>query len=148
MKEIQLTQGFVALVDDSDYAWASQFCWHAAVRGTQVYAGRNGGFLMHRELLPGAKIVDHVNGNTLDNRRENLRSATRSQNAANSRHWLGKPTRGIRELPSGRFGAYITIQGRQKHLGVFDSKEQAAEARDAAAKAAFGEFARLNSEAR
>src|ERR1035437_8429020 len=95
-REIPLTMGQVALVDDEDYDWLmSQGKWHALKRthGTAYYAMRavrkpGGGYshqCMHRILMDAPKgiEVDHINGNGIDNRRANLRTATHLQNSSN-----------------------------------------------------------------
>src|SRR6266566_1493572 len=90
MQKISLTQGRSALVDDKDYAWLSKWKWHCTEHG---YARRCGypeksPISMHREILGlqkgDRKIVDHKNGNKLDNRRSNLRLCTFAQNIRNS----------------------------------------------------------------
>src|SRR4030067_2579990 len=99
MKKIPLSRGMVTLVDDLDYEWLSQWKWYAARGGATFYAGRSlprsaegrGAVWMHRLILsvPPGIDVDHRNGNGLDNRRINLRSCNRSQNACNMRPIVG-----------------------------------------------------------
>ncbi len=97
MREINLTRGEVALVSDEDYQYLNQFKWYArdntknktfyARRGVRVN-GKNGGIFMHRDILKvtDRKIqVDHINHDTLNNTRENLRLATPSQNRCNTK---------------------------------------------------------------
>lgn len=92
MREIPLTRGKVALVDDDDWPLVAEIKWHALVKKSVCYAqakpARSGpSILMHRVIL-GAKrgqIVDHINGDGLDNRRRNLRLTTPSGNATNNR---------------------------------------------------------------
>lgn len=91
-------------------------------------------------------LVDHRNGNGLDNRRSNLRLATQAQNMSNR----GRPTNntsGYKGVSAGRLGgwrAYITSRGKRLDIGTFASKEEAAEAYNAKALELHGEFARLN----
>jgi hypothetical protein len=89
MRVIPLTQGYYAIVDDRDYPWLVRFKWHVAKRGTKRYAcGWVGGkkMLMHRLLCEG-RVIDHINGNGLDCRRENLRGVTcRAINNWNTRN--------------------------------------------------------------
>jgi len=102
---------------------------------------------MHRDLFPGARMVDHINGNGLDNRRENLRPATNRENQGNSEKQQGVSSRfkGVCWVKSkGRWTAYIKTKKRLEKLGYFDDETQAAKAYNMAAIEVFGEFARLN----
>jgi hypothetical protein len=103
---------------------------------------------LHREILapPPGLVVDHINGNRLDNRRANLRVATPSENNANSRD---RPRRsGYRGVywhrQAERWVSQISVNGRLRHLGLFDDPEEAAKAYDVAARAAWGPYARTN----
>lgn len=145
MIEIPLTNGRgVALVDDED-AWAARYEWRLHNEG---YATRKRSILLHREIMerrgvPIPSTVDHRNLNKLDNRFENLRPATQSQNNANSVPRSSSGFKGVvRDKTSWR--AEIKNGGATVTLGVFDSSEDAARAYDVAARRAFGEFARLN----
>jgi len=91
--------------------------------------------------------VDHISGDKLDNRRGNLRICSHQQNmfnqkmrCTNSSGYYGVS----RSSKTGKFEAYLHIDGRKKYLGTYDSAEQAAVARDAAAVRFFGDYARLN----
>ncbi len=161
-KSIPLTQGYSAIVDLNNYEWLNQWKWHLhkkdhlryAVRqyrdptiknakghAKQIYVS------MHRIILGirGNKEVDHRNGNGLDNRRENLRPATRMQNSRNSRQYK-QIVSGLKGVYPQRKGwkALISVRGKAKKLGYFDNKYEAALAYDAAAKKYFKEFANLN----
>jgi hypothetical protein len=151
MKEMLLTKGKVALVDDEDYKFLIQWKWNFSSTG---YAARNGGtykkrknIKMHRLIMRATSgmEVDHINGNRLDNRRCNLRICTRSQNHCNvglsSRNTSG--FKGI-VFDYKTWNAKITKNGKRIHLGCFKNKEDAARAYDRAAKELFGEFAKLN----
>lgn len=158
MKTITLTRDKVALVDDEDYEWLSQWKWCAykplrsktfyAVRGSRIN-GKSRLVPMHRAILnPDPKVkVDHRNGDGLDNRRDNLRVCTNAQNGMNKR-FCGKRAIGhskykgvAKSTGAPTWRAYIRPGGRQIHLGTFVSEEDAARAYDAAAKVHFGEFA-------
>jgi len=155
MKQIPLTRGLVAIVDDEDYARLSHFKWYALYGRGACYAAHTVSqkpykvIPMHRLILyaPSRMEVDHANGDTLDNRRCNLRLASRAQNARNSKiHRTNKSGyKGVdfrkRER---RWRAQIMFQGKTYHLGYFDTAELAAQAYDAAARMAFGKFARTN----
>lgn len=156
-REIPLTQGYVALVDDADYEWLSQWKWHVAKNKSHAtpYAhraivGTHGKkLLMARAILdaPAGLCVDHINGNTLDNRRCNLRLATVSQNTAN-RHAVrpsSSPFTGVSwNKQRSMWKAQIEHMGKGQYLGLFADEEDAARAYDAAARLHFGEFAKLN----
>lgn len=103
---------------------------------------------MHRLILAPTQglLVDHINGDGLDNRRANLRLCTPAQNRANCRPPYSRrhALRGVQAAGRGRYRAAIGNGGRFRQLGTFDTAEEAALAYDAAAREAFGEFARLN----
>lgn len=155
MKEIPLTRGLVALVDDEDYDSLSPHKWYAFKHSEHctVYAGRKltaeGNILrMHRIILsaPSGLDVDHVNGDGLDNRRCNLRIATRSQNCHNRGAGRNNKSgyKGVCwHTQAGRWVAQIGIGGKRKHLGLFASPEEAYAVYCAAAKELHGEFARF-----
>src|SRR5665213_3111116 len=88
MREIQLTKGKIALVDDADYEYLSQFKWQAHRRGGKTYYAKTDigrrSVGMHQLVMDAGDLeVDHRDGNGLDNRRSNLRLATHSQNQCN-----------------------------------------------------------------
>lgn len=151
-------RGRVALVDEADFDLVTQFRWFVreAERprrpdGPYAYAnpcrdGRQRTVLMHR-LITGWPSTDHVNHNGLDNRRENLRPATASQNGANRRPVLGhtSPYKGVGwYVKLGKWSARIRCNGKARHLGYFTDEADAARAYDAAARQMFGEYASLN----
>jgi len=148
-KEIPLTQGYTALVDEEDYERVSQYNWHAHVRPHTIYAARSLGHgkgkqLLHKFLLPDTPEIDHRDGNGLNCCRDNLRPATHQQNCYNTnKQQLGY--KGVWDR-DGRYMARIQADGRRKHLGTFDTAEEAAIAYDKAAKELHGEFASLNFE--
>ena len=157
MREIQLTQGMVAKVDDEDYERLSRHKWYANKSYSVWYARRveklpDGKWVtirMHREIMgakPGQQL-DHIDGNGLNNTRSNLRFATNQENARN-RGFRSDNTSGFKGVSwndqRGKWTAYIRLNGKQKHIGVFDSVVKAACAYDAAALDAYGQFARLN----
>ena len=103
---------------------------------------------MHKLLCPcePGREVDHVDGNTLDNRRHNLRSVTRSQNSINKRAPKSNTSgfKGVSQVRTGKWAAYIKKDYQKHHLGTFDTKEEAARAYNRAARQLFGEHALLN----
>jgi hypothetical protein len=157
MKEIPLTQGMVALVDDEDFERLSQYKWYAWKSGNAFYATRNitlrkgvqGQMKMHREILnlTDRKIYcDHINHNGLDNQKHNLRACTSSENQMNTISKTGvSQYKGVCWYKQGEtWAAQIMIHRKRIHLGCYDSEEDAAKAYDEAAKLYFGEFACLN----
>jgi hypothetical protein len=144
--KIPLTQGKTALIDAADFSRVSAFRWIALRNGRNWYAMRWPGIYMHRLIL-GVREVDHINGNGLDNRRCNLRPATRSQQMQNSRKRLDTSSlyKGVYwDKTYGIWRAQIRINGRAISLGRFDNEVEAAKAYDKAAKEAFSEYARTN----
>ncbi len=157
VKEIPLTQGKVALVDDEDFEWLAQFKWCLSRTSTTEYAlrrvGRRGsrhGVFMHRAILgtPPGTVTDHANGNGLDNRRSNLRICSQSQNGGNSAKWrtpCSSQYKGVYLGSGGRsWRAHAMLHGRTVHLGSFASEREAAQAYNAWAVKTWGEFARVN----
>lgn len=152
--EIQLTRGLVALIDEADLDAVSQHSWHARNCKGRLYAAtsdRREGYpstlYMHRLILPGANRVDHINGNSLDNRRANLRDVTHRQNIANTFARDGGTSRfkGVHwARHAKKWSAHITVNGKGRNLGYFVDETDAAKAYDAAARAGHGTTARLN----
>lgn len=155
-RKIPIGNGVYAIVDEHDFNRVSMHPWHAltGANGSARYArssmkvagyARARTVLLHRFVLgvDGAEIVDHINGDGLDNRRANLRIASAHQSATNrgARGVIG--LNGVRH--SGRkFLASIAPNGQEIYLGTFNSSAEAAVVYNAAAVIAYGEFARLN----
>lgn len=152
MKEIKLTQGKIAVVDDSDFDQVNQFKWYAVKDKRRWYAKRtvkegSKNLFLHQFLFRGLKGIDHRDGNGLNNRRDNLRPATKSQNQANQPKCRKSSSRfkGVfYRRDNGKWRSILGLNGRLVHLGQFDCEEDAALAYNGAAKLFFGEFARLN----
>lgn len=152
MKQIPVGNELTALVDDKDYDLVAAYRWYPFHSGQNTYAQANTGghrnVLMH--VLIAGKRRDHKDGNGLNNQRSNLRDATCSQNAANSRKRTGTQSRykGVTYQAAGcsrdkRWKAYITKDG-QRISKNFATEEEAARWRDQKAVELFGEYARLN----
>jgi hypothetical protein len=151
-KQIQLTKGFVALVDDADYEWLSRQKWQASWNGGNWYAVKTdviGTMYMHRAIAnaPSGSVVDHVDGNTLNNQRCNLRTCSQSENMQN-RGKTKTNTSGYKGVTwhrnRNKFLAQIKVNNKNIYLGYFKSAEDAARAYDEAAKKHHGAFAYYN----
>ena len=138
MREIPLTQGKVALVDDEDYETLARFRWRACRNGNVYYAQRRGNkaigeptvVYIHREILnaPNGSLVDHRDGDGLNNIRPNLRLVTRSQNLQNSRR-SKRNTSGHKGVSwnkaRGKWSANIGHDSELIHLGLYSTREEA-----------------------
>lgn len=146
---IQLSDGEFALVDEEDYDELRTLTWHHGDEGYVVHTvgieGKTRMLLMHRVVLraPPEILVDHWDGNRLDNRKLNLRSASHRQNAQNRTTIAGRRYKGT-YASDGRWKARIKFEGKMVYLGAYESEEIAATAYDLAARRLFGDFARLN----
>lgn len=153
-KEIVLSQGKVAIVDDADYEWLSRWKWCASRVPHTCYAIRSVGrgktqkrTYMHRAILdaPPELWVDHINADGLDNRRANLRLCTRAENNRNRRKHRDTASRFKGIVPSyGKWIAQIKVNGKRFQLGRFVDEKSAARAYNEAAIRLHGEFAILN----
>jgi hypothetical protein len=157
VREIPLTQGKVALVDEEDYERVSARPWFAVkdekVNRTNWYARTRDGarhISLHRFILGAERgiQIDHKDGDGLNCRRENLRIATHGQNMQNRSKGSGSSRfKGVTWWSLngvGRWRAQIGYDGTMHHIGLFNSEEEAARAYDAKAREHFGEFARTN----
>jgi hypothetical protein len=169
MREVPLhgviAAGRVALVDDPDFELVMAYRWHVyekvrpsgSVRGpyamtTILNSSKRPSCIYMHALITGYRQTDHANGNGLDNRRQNLREATRSQNLGNQakhRSYMGRPTqsryKGVSRNGSG-WAARIRVDRQYHYLGTHRTEEEAAHAYDRAAREAWGSFARCNFE--
>jgi hypothetical protein len=156
-RKIPLTKGKYAIVDVDDYKHLSKYKWHVKEGKNTFYAVRHYYFksvhkhvCMHREIIkaPDNLFVDHINLNGLDNRKANLRLATKTQNSQNvpkTRRKTSSKYKGVSYQTRDRvWRAKIKIKRRDKHLGSFKNEIDAAKAYDRAARKYFGEFARPN----
>jgi len=148
MKEIQLTQGKVALVDDEDFEYLSQWKWYAYKSNSTFYVEREyigKAIKMHRLLMntPNGMLVDHIDHNGLNNQKSNLRNCTHGQNMQNRRPYGKSKYKGV-IFSQNRFRAQITLGKRNLYLGRYKSEIEAAKAYDEVAKKHYGEFANLN----
>ena len=159
MKEIKLGKsGKVTIVDDEDYDYLMQWKWfaHRSYATNDFYVCRKSlkkdgirgkMIMMHRVIMntPVGLVVDHINHNTLDNRKSNLRNCTISQNQMN------RNPRGVSKYLGvgfkkqiGKFDAKIKVNKKAIHLMYSYDEKEAARAYDKAALKYYGEFANLN----
>lgn len=142
-------------VSPEDYEWLSKFNWflsHDYPATSVRLGGRYPSRYMHRMIKLGADIesstdlIDHENGDTLDNRRSNLRICTVSENLQNSRPRSGSVStyKGVRWIKGRQWSASICVDGKRSYLGIYDSEIEAARVYDACARFYFVDFARTN----
>jgi two-component SAPR family response regulator len=154
LAEMTISDGTTVIVDDDDYERLSKWKWTAsgngyAVRGKHIGNRKYRRIYIHREIL-GAKHgekVDHINGDKLDNRKENLRIATTAENSRNIsvRKDNKSGYKGVFFASSrNKWHASIKVNYKSKFLGYFESKTEAAKAYNAAAIKYHGKFAKLN----
>ncbi len=156
-RRIYLDEGEWTLVDADVYYQLGHLKWHIKGNGKKYYVvrdvktdpGKTKLLSLHREITDAPKglVVDHRNGDTLDNRRANLRLATQSQNMQNVPKKENTSSRfmGVYFIKSaGKWGGQIRVKGKDKWLGSFKNEIDAAKAYDETAKKYHGEFARLN----
>lgn len=156
MKELKLSNSDnVALLDDEDYEVQSKFNWQWCESNIIRCTSKNGirrNVILAREInkTPAGLDTDHINRNKLDNRKENLRTATRSGNCANRKKFKNGMTskykgvclkKGSRNKP---WNAQIQISGKRTSIGLFANEIDAALAYNQAAKKQYGEFALVN----
>jgi len=159
MKEIKLTQGKVALVDDEDFEKLNQFKWYTRKCGNVFYAARMSETnLGYRIILPMHRVVmntpkdmktDHIDHNGLNNQKSNLRICTNIQNVYNKRPQINSSSkyRGVSFIKSSskkKWRAAIKHNGKDYHLGCFEYEIDAAKAYNIAANKFWGEFAYMN----
>lgn len=161
MKEMELTRGMKALVDDDDFECLNQWKWKASKFGKKWYACRSvhigppgvvhskeGTVLMHRAILkltdPKVK-TDHRDGNGLNNQKNNLRCASYAQNAQNRKKRDGGSSsfKGVYRNKKS-WVAQIKCNSEHIHIGSYSSEVTAARAYDSFARSLHGEFAVTN----
>jgi len=145
-----------AWIDDEDLDKIAGFKWSPYTRKISdvIYAvttvrenGLSLSVRMHRLILPDTRMIDHINGNGLDNRKSNLRKASPTQNMANSRKRQGSTSRykGVHwQTKASKWVAVIRYNRKHMYLGTFTDEIEAALTYDQAARQLFGEYARLN----
>lgn len=146
--------GIVSLIDDEDYAQVSHWKWYwdnpnnYAMKTTGGYPHHLHRYIMSMYFDVSGKVIDHINRNGLDNRKENLRLCTYSQNGMNTekREWWKSSSRykGVSRLPDGKWQSQIACNKIKIPLGIYTDEMDAARAYDFAAVEHFGEFPSLN----
>ncbi len=164
MKTIPLTKGYFTKVDDDDYEKFSAYRWYAApdsrnnkdvraLRAMRISKNKRRTVALSRFILnaPDGMCVDHINHDTLDNRKSNLRLCLPSENSRNRKKAKNNTTgfKGLvwdNQRKKWKAVVYITIKGKEKHFtaGRFNTKEEAAKAYDKKAKELYGDFAIFN----
>lgn len=156
MQQIKLTGGLLATVDDKDYDDLNKYKWHYngfyAVRGEYLgkvapHKYKHTTVKMHRQIMeaPAGLEVDHINGDRLDNRRSNLRLATRKQNSRNTKPRGISKYKGLNWRPErSKWLVRITTDEKRLHVGYFTDEMEAAKAYDKHAIKYHGDYARLN----
>jgi len=151
-KQISLSRGKVAIVDDADFEWLNRWKWcyvgsGYAMRRETTEDGKSRYVYMHRQIMnaPEGHYVDHINHDTLNNCRENLRIANPSQNLYNRVKGENKASvfKGVRRSRT-RWQATIQISRKSIPIGRFLTQREAAEAYNQAAQEHYSEFAYFN----
>ena len=157
MKQIILTQGKVALVDDLDYEYLINWKWHACKGGRTFYAARsiivNNTYVkvtMHRQILQhidNKNVIDHIDHDGLNNQRVNLREATHSQNGANRRSHINSSSKYLGVFyckKRRRWKAEVKKENKTYFLGWFKNEDLAALAYNNKAHELFNDYSNKN----
>ena len=148
MKIIKSVKGHEILISDEDFSLLSLHNWNIDSKGYAFIVIGNNKIRMQRLLcrVPSGCMVDHINRNKLDNRRENLRPVTHMQNAQNAEVRFGTSKYiGVRyRKAKGKYEANANLNNKEIYIGVADTEKEAAEMRDAFVYRTRGEFAFLN----
>lgn len=156
MELVILSKGFKTIIDKEDYKFVNSFKWYACQKDNRYYASRTVRYgnrkdnkkhhlFLHRILLnaPEGIFVDHINGNSLDNRKNNLRLCSNKENSRNRK--IKNKYKGIKKnLNCKTWSARITVDQIELYLGCFKNDIDAAMAYNEAAIKYFGKFAKLN----
>lgn len=148
MKEVILTNGMISLVDDEDFGMINKFRWYVDSSGYAVKTINKDRDRMHRIIMekPVGLIIDHINGNKLDNRKENLRLCSNKENIRNSpiKKHNKSGYKGVTLFQGKYWRATICVDRKQISLGCHKTKEDAALAYNNGAILYHGKFANLN----
>lgn len=154
MKKINMTRGKSCVVDDDDYEKVSAYRWHSVRNKNGNWYGKRTTWPERKHMpmqnfIMGVAVgvqVDHINGNSLDNRKVNLRICTHQQNRCNGHKKPRSNTgfKGVYLRRGNRYMSQIKAFGNSIYIGMFDNPVDAAHAYDSKAIEIFGEFASLN----
>lgn len=157
MKELKISKGYFALVDDEDYEFLSNFKWSANVQRHTVYAKKSAyrkknmltsntnEIMLHRMILKpkNGEVVDHIDGNGLNNQKVNLRLCKQSENLRNKKHYKNNSS-GVKGVyfnkQANKWIAQIGFNKKMIYLGSFINKHEAAQAYKEKSQKLFGEF--------
>lgn len=146
--KVRTSRGDIVLVDADDLPIVGQHSWHLNCYGYAKSKINYKHILMHRMIMgdiPSGMVIDHINGNKLDNRKANLRVCTQGQNATNcSKRSRNKKYKGVYLSYGGKFRAKISKDGIDYCLGSFTEERDAAKAYNDKAIELFGKYARVN----
>lgn len=149
-KKIELSSGYSTLVDDEDFESLSNFKWHYSAgyaSRTDRTSGKARAVKMHRAIMGlsfgDVRVIDHINGDPLDNRKDNLRVCTNAENMRNQKLYANTVSglKGVYRRRNGTWRAQIQVDGKRKCLGYFKTAEEGHQAYVVAAKELHGEFA-------
>lgn len=156
MKEIKLTKGFVAFVDDEDFERVNAFKWcvriksntQYAIRGVSIGGRKTKTITMHQFINKAdiGYVTDHIDRNGLNNQKSNLRTCTQSENCMNRKTNYGSSKyKGVSfNKKLSKYVCYIRVNKKIIHFGCFEDEKIAAKSYDLAAIKYFGEFANIN----
>lgn len=144
---VTTAKGVQIAIDAADAEKAMRYSWCISKTGYAVANTGSRVIKMHRYLLDildePSLVVDHINGNTLDNRRSNLRVCRQDENLRNMKKKVSNTSgySGIRKTPHGTYNVRITFERKEIHVGNYSTLEEAIEAREQAERTYFGQFA-------
>src|SRR3990167_1985734 len=158
MQQLPISKGKITIISDEDYTQLAQHKWRVYINSGKLYAARwekgktmktRKHIKMHQVIMNPLKglIVDHIDGDGLNNRRDNLRIVSNRQNTINRRKSVGTSSqfKGVYKAKNTiKWRSYIKTNNRQIYLGMFDTEHQAALVYDLWAKDMFGQYAKLN----
>jgi HNH endonuclease len=156
MIKVELSQGFTAFIDDGDFELINNYKWHVSLVGSKVKQamcntvinGKPTKLSMHRLLMKPLvlEVVDHIDGNPLNNQKCNLRLCSPTENQYNRPRTINNQSayKGVWETPSGKFRSYIKVDSKRINLGTFTTAELASKAYKDASKQLHGQFSVYN----